>query len=313
MKKFIAFIFLVFSANVFAQLTYPNLLVEYDSAIQYKNLKIIPIRKRTDPGFGNDTSFNTKISIIGLREALQQNKAKIKERGDHMLFDLKTLVVDNLSDKYLMLMAGEILAGGRQDRVIAKDILLSPKSQKNEIPVFCVEDGRWSDKEAKFKYQGGADNSLRSLMDSTMDQQKIWKFIRKQIRRNNINSETESYVNLIANKKLSDTLNEYYRYFNSRFSSKDSSYVGMVCMSGDKVIGSDIFITRDLFYSQLSFLLQGYISETLLYGGELTVSEKDITKYIEQLLTAKTQAAFVAKHGKMLKDNNGKVIHINTY
>jgi hypothetical protein len=313
MKKVILIVCLLLSANLFAQLTYPLLRVEFDSAVTYKHLKIIPIRKHTEPGVANDTVNNAKLSIIGLKEALQKGKAKVRERGDHVLYDLKALMVDNLSDKYLLLLAGEILAGGRQDRVIAKDMLIPPKSLKNEIPVFCIEDGRWSDKEAKFKYQGGTDNSLRSLMDSTMDQQKIWKFIRQQIRRNNISSETESYVNLIASKQLSDTLNEYYKYFISRFAGGDSSYLGVICMSGNKVIGSDIFINRELFYMQLGFLLQGYISETLLYGGPLTIADQEINHYLDQLLTPRTQEAFVKKHGKIFKDDRNRVIHINTY
>lgn len=290
------------------QLTYPLLRVAFDSAITYKHLRIIPVYHREEP-----RPQAPEISILGLKEALHTGKAKVRERGDHMLFDLKTLVVDNLSDKYLLLLAGEILAGGRQDRVIARDVLVPPKTQKVEIPVFCIEEGRWSDKESKFRYHGSSDNSLRSLMDSTMDQQKIWKFIRRAIRNKQLETETESYLNLLNSKQVSDTLNDYFNYFSSRFRAMDSVYVGIICISGNRVIGSDLFLSSSLFYAQLGFLLQGYITETLLYGGPIIIAAKEINQYADELLTPRTQETFVNKRGKLFKDEKGRVIHINTY
>lgn len=312
MRKLLLLCSCLFTLLASGQLTYPKVQVEYDSIMQYKNLRILPVIKKSEPGEPDDSLQRAGMMIIGLHEALATGKAKVKERGDHMLFDLKTLVVDNLSDKYLILMAGEILMGGRQDRVIAKDMLVPPKTMKFEVPVFCIEDGRWSDKESKFKYHGGADNQLREVIDSTGDQQKIWKFIRRQLKNNNVESETESYVNLISSRKLTDTLNDYFKYFYNRFRTKDSSYIGIICVSGDKVVGSDIFISRNLFYSQLNFLLQGYISEALLNGGPITIPDKQVNKYVDQLFTPRTQEPFVKKRGKLFTDK-GKVIHINTY
>ena len=51
---------------------------------------------------------------------------------------------------------------------------------------------------------------------------------------------------------------------NSR--SADSTIVGFVCMSGDKVIGADIFASTNLFYNQLDPLLKGYCDQVVYTG-----------------------------------------------
>jgi ARG and Rhodanese-Phosphatase-superfamily-associated Protein domain len=53
------------------------------------------------------------------------------------------LVLVNNSKRPLLLLAGEIVTGGKQDRVIAKDRLIAPESDPIDLDVFCVERGRW--------------------------------------------------------------------------------------------------------------------------------------------------------------------------
>src|SRR5260370_29428242 len=53
------------------------------------------------------------------------------------------LVVVNNSRRPLLLLAGEIVAGGKQDRVIGKDRIVPAESDPVDLSVFCVEPGRW--------------------------------------------------------------------------------------------------------------------------------------------------------------------------
>ena len=43
----------------------------------------------------------------------------------------------------MLLLAGEIVAGGKQDRVIGKDRIVPAESDPVDLGVFCVEPGRW--------------------------------------------------------------------------------------------------------------------------------------------------------------------------
>src|SRR5204863_6795265 len=53
------------------------------------------------------------------------------------------LVLVNNSKKPLLLLAGEIVTGGKQDRIIGKDRLVPAESDPIDLSVFCVEPGRW--------------------------------------------------------------------------------------------------------------------------------------------------------------------------
>src|SRR5450759_3339288 len=52
---------------------------------------------------------------------------------------VNNLVLLNNSDRPLLLLAGEIVTGGKQDRVIAKDRIIPPHSDPVDLGVFCVE------------------------------------------------------------------------------------------------------------------------------------------------------------------------------
>src|SRR5208282_3479405 len=57
--------------------------------------------------------------------------------------EVNRLVLVNNSKRPLLLLAGEIVTGGKQDRVIGKDRIVPPESDPVDLSVFCVEPGRW--------------------------------------------------------------------------------------------------------------------------------------------------------------------------
>ena len=56
---------------------------------------------------------------------------------------VNTLVLVNNSKRPLLLLAGEIVTGGKQDRVIGADRIIPAHSGPVDLSVFCVEPGRW--------------------------------------------------------------------------------------------------------------------------------------------------------------------------
>jgi hypothetical protein len=54
------------------------------------------------------------------------------------------LTVENVGNDEVFVQAGDIVKGGRQDRVLSVDLLLPPHSGQLPIAAFCVESGRWS-------------------------------------------------------------------------------------------------------------------------------------------------------------------------
>src|SRR5579864_387718 len=83
------------------------------------------------------------------------------------------LVLVNNSKHPLILLAGEIVTGGKQDRVVAKDRVVPPESDPVDLAVFCVEPGRWTGVSDKFSSMHGqmAQPSVRSKAMVAKDQQ----------------------------------------------------------------------------------------------------------------------------------------------
>jgi ARG/rhodanese/phosphatase superfamily protein len=84
--------------------------------------------------------------------AVQQDSAEVNR-----------LVLINNSKRPLLLLAGEIVAGGKQDRVIGKDRIVPAESDPVDLSVFCVEPGRWVASSAHFGSSGATYGSSRGV------------------------------------------------------------------------------------------------------------------------------------------------------
>ncbi|GAC1448737.1 MAG: hypothetical protein NVSMB7_10430 [Chitinophagaceae bacterium] len=310
MQKWFTIGVLLLANHVFAQLTYQQLYVDYDSAVTYKNLRLVPIRYKGNNG-------NTRIPLvqnaISFDQALKQGLVTVQERGTTAIENVHWLSLYNNSDKNIFVSSGEVLAGGRQDRVVTKDTMVIAKSGRIDLPVMCVEEGRWSEKDKKFAYKKMANTHLRKIIDETRSQVQIWKEINSQLERDKIKNKTLAYLSRDKDKTFIQLQNEYWPFFEKKLGQPDSNIVGMVCMSGDKILGSDIFISSNLFYGKLQALMQGYIEEAIIFGSLPTVTDDRTRKYLDQFLQDEaSQEEFVKKNGKLFKAG-GKVIHITTY
>src|SRR5438067_88970 len=102
-------------------------------------------------------------------------------RGD----EVNRLFLVNNSQRPLLLLAGEVVTGGKQDRVVGKDRII-PAESDADLDVFCVEPGRWTARSSKFgavgAYGGGAYMAQPSVRGQAMDkkdQQGVWDQVQK--------------------------------------------------------------------------------------------------------------------------------------
>lgn len=303
----------VFCTTVHSQLTYPKVRVEFDSVIAFGSLELYPVHfvYGGEPNPVNEFNRQLLKNIITLKKGLSHKKIKVREQGNFMAKDINTIVVENNSDEHLLLLAGELLTGGRQDRIVAKDTILSPKSGKTQIKVYCVEDSRWS-KERKFKHAGYSDAALRKLLDSAGNQKKIWNEIRRRFRKRRFYAKTNSYLALMGEKVMVDTGNIYFENLLPNFRSSDSSMIGFVAVTGNQILGADIFISPELFFNNLEVTLKLYIDGAVAAGSPPVIQVEKIKDYCESLFNPQTQDKFLRRYGNVLR-YNGQVIHITSY
>jgi len=307
-KKFLlASVMLCSFAGASAQLTYETLLVDYDSAWTYKNLKIIPIRRKAGGGVPGG------MEAVPLNRALAQGLVTVSERGSTAFENVHWLRFNTKSDKPVYIAGGEIVAGGRQDRMIVADTILKPSAKDQYVPVMCVEEGRWSDKEKKFGYGSYANPGLRKALDSTHNQVAVWREVDRQLQAGRFKNNSFAYMSRFQDKKYVAAGDDYFNYFKQRLAGTDSNVVGFAAISGDKLIGTDIFDGTNLFYGQAEPLLRGYIDEAMQSGAPVTMKNDAVRRYMDRLLTNEPgQEAFVKDKGMIFRQS-GRVMHVNTY
>ncbi|MGI8923030.1 MAG: ARPP-1 family domain-containing protein [Fimbriimonadales bacterium] len=112
--------------------------------VTYENATFVPVLSTKEPNQEMDDT-------ITLSEAKKNKWVEIIEvPGDEQVSRLK---VRNVGPKPLLLLGGELLLGGKQDRVVAKDTIIPPGETK-DVEVFCVERGRWEGASTRFDYGG---------------------------------------------------------------------------------------------------------------------------------------------------------------
>jgi hypothetical protein len=152
--------------------------------VRYENLSIFPLISKT----GADTSrFET------LDEGLAAGDVLITEQGNEILRrsrdgrpiptsysgdSVNQLVLPNRGKRPLLLLAGELVSGGNQDRIVGKDRIVPVGEEPLPLDVFCVEHGRWTGDSKKF----GAANlmvhpSVREKAAVDSDQQQVWNAV----------------------------------------------------------------------------------------------------------------------------------------
>jgi hypothetical protein len=197
--------------------------------------------------------------------------------------------------------------------MIVRDTILGPSTKDQYVPVMCVEEGRWSEKEKKFGYGSYANQHLRKVLDSTGNQVLIWREVDRQLQAGAFKNNSLAYLSRYQDKSYMTAGDEYFHFFGDKFAHSDSTIVGFVAISGDKVIGSDIFAGTDLFYHQLDPLLHGYIDEAIMQGAPVVLKDPPVKRYMDKLLKDEaSQEEFVHKNGKIFRQD-GKVVHVNTF
>jgi len=189
------------------------------------------------------------------------------------------LVLINNSDRPLILLAGEIVTGGKQDRVVSKDRIVRPHSEPIALGVFCVEPHRWRETSAQF---GGlsfsmAQPSVRRKAMAEQNQQEVWNEVAKSraafaekldAPAARAFSGSSSYAIAVQNgavqrqiDSIAAPIDQSYKKMIQRLRAEKA--VGAVVAINGESIWADVFANSSLLEKYWPKLIRSYAAEAL--------------------------------------------------
>lgn len=240
----------------------------------YRNLTVVPVYfRQVKPA--EDASYLT------LDQALEEGVLEIREKDGG---DVPWVVVSNRSDKRIFIMGGEILSGCKQDRIVARDVLIAPYRKRLLLPVYCVEAGRWHHVSGQFKSEKNLGTyTMRGAAQSSSgnNQSKIWNKVAESNRRMGVSSDTGAYQDAFRTEEVAKLVSDVEQKFKD-LPLLENDTVGVVIGLGDRIIGFDIFSDPDLFQELWPKIIRACVLAMVGYQQETTLSGNRA----EQLLNA---------------------------
>lgn len=267
--------------------------------VTYKNLTVFPVLSAQDA----DTS-----EFATLDEALASGDAVVAEQGNYLRRNregqadpgissgaqVNQLVLVNRGKRPLLLLAGEVVSGGKQDRIIGKDRLVPVGAAPLPLDVFCVEHGRWTGGSDKFIAANTMVHpSVREKAAVDQDQTEVWAAVRGNAgsgagmsqsaevngaapsisagELSNViasSAPTQSYRKIYQSPRVGGSVESFAGVLEDRFRRatsglKGEHVVGVVVAYGGEVVWSDVFASSELFDIYWPKLLRSYVVEAL--------------------------------------------------
>jgi hypothetical protein len=270
--------------------------------VTYENLTIFPVVAAQDA----DTS-----EFATLDEGLAHGDVVIAEQGDYLRRtrdgnippnlssgpQVNQLVLINRGKRPLILLAGEVVSGGKQDRIIGKDRIVPIGAAPLPLDVFCVEHGRWTGESNQFSAARlMVHPSVREEAAFEQSQTQVWAAVRgeaKSVGSGNANAVaaapppaltqralssaidsagTQSYQKIYKSSPIGVSVETFADEINRRFDRataglKGERVVGVVVAFGDEAAWSDIFASSELFDAYWPKLLRSYVVEAMTRPG----------------------------------------------
>jgi hypothetical protein len=269
--------------------------------VTYEALTVFPV-------LSSQEAYTAEFETLDA--ALASGEAIVAEQGDSMRRSrnggetapaissgpqVNQLVLVNRGKKPLLLLAGEVVSGGKQDRIIGKDRIIPVGAKPLPLDVFCVEHSRWT---------GGAETfvaaktmvhpMVREQAAIDQDQGKVWAAVRGDaaaaMAQRSLSSNlavapptissrqlsgvmasaapTEGYRSIYQSEAVGPSVENFAQEVEKRFNRatsglKGEHVVGVIVAFGGEVAWSDIFASSELFDAYWSKLLRSYAVEAL--------------------------------------------------
>ena len=304
-RTIFAHLVFVLSFTIFAAAGMPLHDYKVLPPITRENLSLFPIVG----GTGSNTA-----RLLTLDEGLRSGTVIVTEAGSlqglvrpgtryrqYSGAEVNKLVLVNNSDRPLLLLAGEVVTGGKQDRVIGVDRIVLPKSEPIDLSVFCVEPGRWVASSEHFSSMSSAmaQPSVRLPAMALRDQHQVWANVASanagiaaaapmagSVAGGPAGRGTTSYAKVMQNpeveKKVASVASNYDGLLHEL---RKVGATGVVVAVNGNITWADVFASTDLLERYWQKLIRSYAAESLTAArlSGVDADQKSAQAFIDRL------------------------------
>jgi hypothetical protein len=248
----------------------------------YKNLSIFLIHGRDESSKGN---------IMTLQEAMERKLFVVYETSD-----VNKLEVENLSKEFdVFIQSGDIVKGGKQDRILAVSIIIPARSGRVSIDAFCVESGRWTKRgnEESGKFNSSNDRivtkELKIAANGARSQTDVWSEVSNAQGRlakgvgggSVASAESSSSLQLsLENEKVVGNVEEYINALTGVIAGQ-WDVIGYAVAINGKVNSADVYVSNALFKKVWPKMLKASATEAVAEAHEIRLADPVTTSAVK--------------------------------
>ena len=273
--------------------------------LRHETLTVFPLF----PSNGTVEDVNYLLS----EEAVAAGSVTVEEISESG--SVPTLMVTNTSDQRVLFLEGEELRGAKQNRVLNTSVLIGARTKTN-IPVSCVEQGRWRFRSRQFtpsdsysspklrkSLKESVFRSLRAGHGHESDQGAVWTEVSRQMTSLGSSSETHA---------MADTYEDYrgrIEEFRAHLGYVDGA-TGLAVAVGPAIVALDLFDKPATCRKIWDRLLSGFVMDALEEKKTETAADpSSVETLLERLDTAPWQESPAVGEGHEYRAEPGADTH----
>ncbi len=257
----------------------------------HKNLTLYLVHGDTQ------TSGRTPLT---LEEAMDRKLVIVHETSS-----VNELQIENVSKtEEVYVQAGDIVKGGKQDRVLAVDLIVPANSGRMPIGAFCVEHGRWTARgdESTAEFRSSTETvpskQLKLAAKHSRSQAEVWDSVADAqsglstaANTNVASAVSRSSLQLsLENMEVRSDSREYIDRLRSIIDGKDD-VIGFVFAINGEINSADTYGSQELFEKLWPKLLKAAaieaVSESYLKASNVPVTLNDVQSFMTAAETAR--------------------------
>ena len=258
--------------------------------------------------------------MLTLQEAMERKLFVVYETSS-----VNELEVENLSKEFdVFIQSGDIVKGGKQDRILAVSIIIPARSGRVRIESFCVESGRWPKRGNEDSKQFTSSNDrivtkeLKMAANGARSQSEVWNQVSEAQARLSKNvggavadgASSSSLQLSLENKKVVANVDDYIKHLSGVINGK-SDVIGYAFAVNGQINSADIYVSNALFKKLWMKMLKASATEAVSEANGVRLADPvktaDVKGFMDDADKAKSKEQSVGSGTRLVtredKDN----------